>query len=244
VNSASAPGARILLIDGERKLQIFLRRALTAAGYVAEAADTGAEGLRLARSRQPDAILLELHLPDLSGHDVLARLRGFTQAPVIMLSHHAGDSDKIAALDAGAEDYVVKPFSTGELLARLRLALRRRHAAGSPAQILRWPGLDVDLARRRVAVNGKAVALTTKEWALLAMLARHPGRVMMHRELLHAVWGPAHLGSTQYLRVFMKSVRRKLGPAGGAIRTHIGAGYSIEDSALAEPADCAHNETE
>ena len=114
----------------------------------------------------PDAILLELHLPDLSGHDVLARLRGFTQAPVIMLSYHAADSDKIAALDAGAEDYVVKPFSTGELLARLRLALRRRHAAGSPAQILRWPGLDVDLARRRVAVNGKAVALTTKEWGL------------------------------------------------------------------------------
>lgn len=220
---------RILVIDDEPQIHRLLRAVLGGAGYGIERADTAAEGLRLARTRSPDTILLDLGLPDLSGHEVLGKLRGFTEVPVLVLSARGAEADKIAALDAGADDYVVKPFYVGELLARIRVAMRHQRAQQGVADVLQFRGLEVDFARRSTRVGGVRVPLTAKEWALLSILARNAGRVVTHRELLLSIWGPAQAENPQYLRVYVGTLRAKLGEAGQLIATETAVGYRMAD---------------
>jgi two-component system KDP operon response regulator KdpE len=227
--------ATVLVIDDEPQIHRLLRAALGAAGYGVERADTGLEGLRLVKSRAPEAVLLDLGLPDMNGHEVLERLRTFSSVPVIILSAHDSETDKVAALDGGADDYVVKPFSVGELMSRIRVAMRHRRAEDGVADIMQFPGLDVDISRRRVIVEGSLVTMTAKEWSLLSLLARNAGRVLTHRQLLTAVWGPAHTENTQYLRVYVGMLRQKLGVVGKLIQTETGVGYRMADY-LDEPA--------
>ncbi len=201
---------RVLIVDDEAPIQRFLRPALLASGYEVLSAETGAEALRLIATSAPDVIVLDLGLPDMDGKDVLREARQFCQSPVIVLSARDREAEKIAALDLGADDYVEKPFAIGEFLARLRTALR--HAAPDRASAPRFEaeGLLVDLERRRVVKDGQTLKLTPKEFDLLAVLVRHAGRVVTHRQILAAVWGPAHADDTQYLRVFVGQLRGKI----------------------------------
>jgi two-component system KDP operon response regulator KdpE len=202
---------RILVVDDEPQIHRFLTPALEAAGYEPLRAETAAEGLRLAAERSPALILLDLGLPDGDGKAAIPRLRGFTEAPVVILSARDQEAEKVAALDAGADDYVEKPFALGELLARIRAALRRagRTVSEAPETVVRVGGLEVDFARRTARVeDGEPLKLTPREWDLLAALVRGgEGRVMTHRQLLTAVWGPAHAEETQYLRVYVGHLR-------------------------------------
>lgn len=219
---------RILVIDDEPQIQRFLGPALEAVGYAPIRALNAAEGLRLAAERTPALVLLDLGLPDLDGQAVLPKLRAFCPAPIIVLSARDREEEKIAALDGGADDYVEKPFALGELLARLRAALRR---AGRPAAVadtlLRVGPLDLDIPARIARVGGgEPLKLTPREWDLLVALARGGvGRVITQRQLLATVWGPAHVQDTQYLRVYIGHLRQKLGPAAALIRTEPGVGY-------------------
>ncbi len=219
-------GARILVVDDEKQIHRFLTPALEAAGYEVERAETAAEGLRLAAARAPDALLLDLGLPDMDGKDMLDRLRRFSDVPVIVLSARDQEAEKIAVLDGGADDYVEKPFGVGELLARIRTALRHRLAQDNAAEVFSQAGLEIDLLRRQVRLDGTPVALSRREFALLALLLRNAGRVLTHRQLLTAVWGPAHADDVQYLRVYVGRLRQRLGAAGTAlIATEPGVGY-------------------
>jgi two-component system KDP operon response regulator KdpE len=223
-------GARILVIDDEPQIHRFLKPALEAAGFTVERADTAAEGLRLAATRAPDAVLLDLGLPDLDGQEALSRLRAFSRVPVLVISARDREDEKIRALDAGADDFVEKPFALGELLARLRACLRRGLAAEGAGEPWRGADVEVDLTRRRVVVAGAEVALSPREFALLALLVRNAGRVVTHRQLLTAVWGPAHAEDVQYLRVYVGHLRTKLGASGASlIRTEAGIGYRLAD---------------
>jgi two-component system KDP operon response regulator KdpE len=223
-------GASILVIDDEPQIHRFLRPALETAGFVVERADTAAEGLRLAASRSPDAVLLDLGLPDMDGQVVLERIRAFSAVPVIVLSARDREAEKIAALDHGADDYVEKPFGVGELLARIRAALRHRRAQEGVPEMLRLPGLTIDFEQRVAAdAAGARLALSPLEWSLLSLLARNAGRVMTHRQLLTAVWGPANAEDVQYLRVYVGQLRQKLGSAAGLIKTEPGVGYRLTE---------------
>jgi two-component system KDP operon response regulator KdpE len=220
---------RILVIDDEPQMHRFLKPALEAAGFEVERAETGAEGLRLAASRAPDAVLLDLGLPDMDGQEMLLKLRAFSAVPVIVLSARDRETEKIEALDAGADDYVEKPFGLGELLARIRAALRHRLAQQGLAPVFRAGPLEIAFARREVRVDGAAAPLSPREFALLDLLARHAGKVLTHRQLLTAVWGPAHVEDVQYLRVYIGHLRQKLGSAAALIATEAGVGYRLLD---------------
>lgn len=220
---------RILVVDDEPQIHRFLRPALEAAGYAAERADSAAEGLRLAASRAPEVVLLDLGLPDMDGQEALARLRGFSAVPVIVLSARDREADKITALDGGADDYVEKPFTVGELLARIRTALRHRRAQDAVPDIVRLPGLEIDFARRQTRLDGAALALSPREWGLLSLLARNTGRVLTHRQILTAVWGAAHADDVQYLRVYVGQLRHKLGPVAWLLATEPGVGYRLAE---------------
>jgi two-component system, OmpR family, KDP operon response regulator KdpE len=225
-------GARILVVDDEPQIQRFLRPALETAGYAVEQALSGAEALRLAAARRPDAVLLDLGLPDIDGQEVLRRLRQSSQVPVVVISARDKSEEKIQALDAGADDYVEKPFDLGELLARVRTAMRHGLARDGADPVLRSGPLEVDLLRRRVRVDGVAITLTPREYSLLALLARNAGRVMTHGQLLAAIWGPAHTEDVQYLRVYVGQLRQKLGPAAGKLGgTEPGVGYRLNEMA-------------
>jgi two-component system, OmpR family, KDP operon response regulator KdpE len=224
-------GARILVVDDEPQILRFLRPALETAGYTVEQAATGQECLRLLAARMPDALLLDLGLPDLDGQEVLHRLRGFSKVPVIVISARDAVEQKIAALDAGADDYVEKPFDVGELLARVRTALRHGLASDRAEPVFRNGPLELDLLRRRVLVDGIEMTLTPREYSLLALLVRHAGRVLTHSQLLATIWGPAHAADVQYLRVYVGHLRQKLGPtAGKLVRTEPGVGYRLIDT--------------
>jgi len=224
-------GARVLVVDDEPQIHRFLRPALDAAGFAVERADTAGEGLRLAATRAPDLVLLDLGLPDLDGQDALARLRAFSKVPVIVLSARDQEGEKIKALDNGADDYVEKPFGVGELLARIRTALRHARAQEGVPEVFRAAGLQVDLARRLVTAAGQPVQLSPREYELLSLLIRNAGRVMTHRQLLTAVWGTAHTGDVQYLRVYVGHLRQKLGEAGlNLITTEPGVGYRMAEA--------------
>ncbi len=227
---SGAPAGRILVIDDEPQIHRFVRPALEASGYAVERADNGTEGLRLAAARSPDLLLLDLGLPDMDGHEVLSRLRGFSDVPVIVLSARDRESEKIAALDGGADDYVEKPFGVGELLARIRTGLRHRRAQNNVPEIVRFAGLEIDLALRQARAGGALLALSPREWSLLSQLAHNAGRVITHRQLLTAVWGPAHVEDVQYLRVYIGQLRQKLGEAGRLIVTEAGVGYRMAET--------------
>jgi two-component system KDP operon response regulator KdpE len=219
---------QVLLVDDEPQIHRFLRPTLEAAGYAVGRADTGAEALRLAAVKPPSLVLLDLGLPDMDGQEVLAQLRRFYALPVIVLSARDRAAEKIAALDAGANDYVEKPFDIGELLARLRAALRIEAGGREQVMVFNNPPLEVDLTRRIVRVDGAAVGLTPREYDLLALLVRNADRVITHRQLLTAVWGPAHTADVQYLRVYIGHLRQKLGQAAGALlSTEPGVGYRL-----------------
>lgn len=227
-------GQRILVVDDEPQILRFLRPSLTAAGYDVVSAATAGEALKLAAAKAPDAILLDLGLPDLDGKEVIERLRAFTQSPIIVISARDREVEKIAALDLGADDYVDKPFGIGELLARLRAALRTASRAQGEQTRFEATGLVVDLAAHIVTRDGRPVRLTPKEFDLLAVLVRHAGRVVTHAQILTAVWGPAHTHDVQYLRVFIGQLRNKLGQTGTEftlIATEPGIGYRLMETA-------------
>ncbi|MGK7870402.1 response regulator [Falsiroseomonas sp. E2-1-a20] len=220
--------ARILVVDDEPQIHRFLKPALEAAGLAVLRADTATEALRLIATQSPALVLLDLGLPDMDGQEVLVRLRAFSLVPVIIVSAREREMEKVQALDAGADDYVEKPFALAELLARIRAALRRVAPAGAKAEtLLRFGPLEVDLARRTARLDGQEpLRLTPREWELLAALARAgDGRVVTQRHLLATVWGAAHLEDTQYLRVYIAQLRQKLGEAAFLIRTEPGVGY-------------------
>jgi two-component system, OmpR family, KDP operon response regulator KdpE len=203
-------GPTVLLIDDEPPIRRLLRTALAAHDYRLIEAATGEDGLQQAATRQPDLIIVDLGLPDVDGLTVIRRLREWTATPIIVLSARGQERDKVAALDAGADDYVSKPFAVGELLARLRVALRRAAAGDSGEPTFTVGGLRVDQIKRQVQVDGRDVHLTPIEYRLLTTLVRHAGRVVSQRHLLKEVWGPAHTDQAHYLRVYMGALRRKL----------------------------------
>jgi two-component system KDP operon response regulator KdpE len=221
----------VLVIEDEPQMLRFLRPALAAMGYRLCEATTGVEGLRQAATRAPDLVLLDLGLPDRDGIDVTRELRGWSQVPIIVLSARGRASDKVAALDAGADDYVTKPFGMAELLARVRVALRHAARSGDDGQSTVTAGeLTIDLERRQVTVAGRPLRLTPTEYRLLALLARHAGKVLTHSLLLRDVWGPGYAGQTHYLRVYMAQLRRKLerDPAQPRhLMTEPGVGYRL-----------------
>jgi two-component system KDP operon response regulator KdpE len=219
---------RILVVDDEPQIHRFLGPALEAAGYEAVRADTGAAGLAAIAARAPDAVILDLGLPDIDGRDALIRARAFYDGPIVILSARDREVEKIEALDAGADDYVEKPFHVGEMLARLRVAMRhRRQRQGAPA-VVRAGDVVIDLERRLVTRAGQTVRLSPREYDLLAKLAEGGGKVLTHRQLLTAVWGPANVEDVQYLRVFVGHLRQKLEADPAAprhITTEPGVGY-------------------
>lgn len=202
----------ILIVEDEPQMLRFLRASLGAHGYRLVESATAEDGLRQAATRAPDVVLLDLGLPDLDGVEVTRRLREWTPTPIIVLSARHREEDKIKALDAGADDYLTKPFSVGELLARIRVALRHRASvdAGGGPPVFQEGDLAVDLGARRVTVAGTEIHLTPTEYKLLTVLVRHAGKVVTHRQLLSEVWGPASAERTEYLRVFMGQLRHKL----------------------------------
>lgn len=224
-----ATGPSVLVVDDERQIRRFLKISLEANGYQVHEAVTGREALEQAALLRPDLLILDLGLPDMDGFAVLRHLREWTATPVIVLSVRDADRDKIAALDAGADDYLTKPFSVEELMARLRVA--QRHAMpAQPSPVFTNGDLQVDLTRRLVTVRGNLVKLTPTEYALLRLLVQHAGRVLTHRQILKEVWGPEYVNETHYLRVYFAQLRQKLerDPARPTlILTEPGVGYRL-----------------
>ncbi len=202
----------VLVIEDEQPMQVFLRATLTANGYRVAEAMSGAQGLMFASAKPPDLVLLDLGLPDLDGLEVARRLRALCRAPILVLSARGGEQDKVLALDAGADDYITKPFGVEELLARLRAALRRQSpaATGLDPSEFRAGELRVAWSTRQVWVGGAAVHLTPLEWRLLTVLVTNRDRVVTRRQLLEEVWGPSRGSETHYLRVYMSNLRRKI----------------------------------
>jgi two-component system KDP operon response regulator KdpE len=221
---------RILVVEDERQLRRALGVNLRARGYDVALAETGAEALQLAARHHPDLVILDLGLPDLDGSEVIEGLRGWTQVPIIVLSARHGEEAKVLALDAGADDYVTKPFGMDELLARLRATLRRAEAGGVPTgePVIETDDFTVDLAAKRVLRDGAPVRLTPTEWQVLEVLVRAGGRLVTGEQLLHEVWGPQYGTELNYLRQYLAQLRRKLEPAPSAPRyliTEPGLGY-------------------
>lgn len=219
---------RILVIDDEPQIHRFLGPALDAAGYEPVRADTAADGLREMARKPPDAVVLDLGLPDMDGKDALAKARAFYDGPILILSARDRETEKIDALDLGADDYVEKPFGVGELLARLRVALRHRLQDQGAEPVVSVGDLTVDLIKRLITRAGEPVRLSPREYDLLAQLIRGGGKVVTHKQLLTAVWGPAHEHDVQYLRVFVGQLRQKIEPdpsAPALILTEPGVGY-------------------
>jgi two-component system KDP operon response regulator KdpE len=225
MNHADIP--LVLVVDDEPQIRRLLTVTLEANAYRVLAAVSGQEGVVLAAQHRPALVILDLGLPDLSGQVVLRRLREWSNVPVIVLSVQDDEKGKVAALDAGADDYVTKPFNTDELLARLRVALRRSSKTEAAA-VVHAKNLVVDLATRRVTVGGKEVKLSKTEYDLLRLLARHAGKVLTHRQILNEVWGPGHEHDTHYLRVYIAHLREKLESNPDSpelVLTEMGVGY-------------------
>lgn len=225
-------GRRILIVDDEAQIRKFLRIALDAHGFEVREAKTGQEAVAMAATEAPDLIILDLGLPDCDGKDVVTRIREWATTPILVLSVRQAESEKVAALDAGANDYVVKPFGVAELLARVRALLRHGTGEGSrsDASTLTVGDLVIDLARHEVRLAGETVKLTRKEFSLLRVLALNPGRIITHGHLLREVWGKGHEEDTQYLRVFVSQLRHKLGDDPAApkyILNEPGVGYRM-----------------
>jgi len=224
----SAHRPRILVVDDEPQIHRFLGPALDAAGYEPVRADTGAAGLKEIARKAPDAVVLDLGLPDQDGKETLEKARAFYRGPIIVLSARDKETEKIDALDLGADDYVEKPFGVGELLARLRVALRHGFRDEGAEPVVEAGDLRIDLVKRLVTKGGAPVRLSPREYDLLAQIVRGAGKVVMHKHLLTAVWGPAHEDDVQYLRVFVGQLRQKIEPdpsQPALILTEPGVGY-------------------
>jgi two-component system KDP operon response regulator KdpE len=226
----------LLLIEDDPQIQRFLATALEAHGYALLTASTGEDGVQQAALRQPDILIVDLGLPGMSGFDVIRRVREWFSRPLLVLSARVRETDKVTALDLGADDYLCKPFGIGELLARLRVAERHlaRLAGGQEEARIEVGDVVIDLAARRVQRGGRDLHLTPIEYQLLATLARHRGKVVTHQQLLREVWGAAHVESPQYLRIYMRALRRKIeaDPARPhLLLTEIGVGYRLADEA-------------
>jgi len=223
---------RILVVDDEPQIQRFLKPALEASGFEVVQALDGRSAVKAVATAAPDAVVLDLGLPDCDGKDVIRQVRAFSQVPIVVLSARDREIEKVTALDLGADDYVSKPFGISELLARLRTALRHAARQDGQSEVISVGDLVVDTRAHRVTRAGEALRLTPKEYDLLHILARHAGRVLTHRQLLTAVWGPAHENDTQYLRVLVGQLRQKLeaDPARPTlIATEPGIGYRFDD---------------
>jgi two-component system, OmpR family, KDP operon response regulator KdpE len=227
----SDPKPAIVAVEDDPQIRRFLRTGLQSHGFEVHEAETGAAGLAEAANRKPDLVILDLGLPDMDGVEVVKKIREWSAMPVIVLSARAMETDKVAALDAGADDYLTKPFGLGELLARIRVALRHaRRGAQEKEGTFAVAGLSVDLAHRRVAVDGGEVHLTPIEYRLLAALVKHAGKVLTHRQLLSDVWGPGHVERNHYLRIYMANLRQKLEADPARPRfllTEAGVGYRL-----------------
>jgi two-component system, OmpR family, KDP operon response regulator KdpE len=225
-------GDLLLVVEDEPQLRRYLRATLSAHGFRMEEALDGAAGLRMAAAVRPGVVLLDLGLPDMDGLEVLRRLREWSRVPVIILSARGQEEDKIRALDGGADDYLTKPFGTGELLARIRAALRRvepGNPSSEPCQ--QWGDVEFDLAAREVRRKGETIHLTPNEFDLLAVLVRHAGKVLTHHQLLKEVWGGVAGAQPHYLRVYMAQLRRKLEDDPARPRhllTELGVGYRLK----------------
>jgi two-component system, OmpR family, KDP operon response regulator KdpE len=227
------PQTVILVIEDEEPIRKFLRVSLGAQGYRLVESATGKDGLLQAATAQPDLIILDLGLPDMDGVDLTRQIREWSKVPIIIVSARGKEQDKVVALDAGADDYLTKPFGVGELLARLRVALRHRATTSSDGNPVFENGdLKVDLARREITLAGKVVHVTPNEFRLLAILVKHAGRVLTHRLLLKEIWGPGSTEETHYLRVYMNQLRQKLEPDPAQPRyllTEPGVGYRLSE---------------
>jgi two-component system, OmpR family, KDP operon response regulator KdpE len=228
----TSAGHLILIVEDEPQIRHFLRTTLTAEGYRVIEAETGRRGALEAATHKPDLVMVDLGLPDLDGIEVVKQIRAWSTLPILILSARSAEADKVAALDAGADDFVTKPFGVGELTARLRVALRHaaRGAKHDAAGTLRFGEIEVDLERRLVRAEGRDVHLTPIEFRLLGCLARHAGMVLTHRHLLREVWGPSYIEQSHYLRIYMKQLRHKLEPDPARPRfllTETGVGYRL-----------------
>lgn len=225
----------ILIVDDEPQILRLLGHALDGAGYVCVMAESGQKALLLFRQKQPDLVILDLGLPDLDGKLVAGSIRQLSKVPILILSARDQETEKVAALDLGANDYVVKPFGIGELLARIRVLLRApAHAAASNAKLVLGP-VVIDPIRHTVAISGTQVHFTPKEFELIALLAANPGRVLTHRHILEKVWGPAHREDIAYLRVFIGQIRQKVEAEAAnpkLILTEPGIGYRVADQVV------------
>jgi two-component system KDP operon response regulator KdpE len=223
---------RVLVVDDDPYLLRALKINLTARGYTVLTALDGRCALHVAARSHPEVVVLDLGLPDLDGTEVITRLRGWSTTPIIVLSARTDSGDKVEALDAGADDYVTKPFGMDELLARLRAAVRRATTQpGTGEPIVHAGALDIDLAAKQVTRNGAVVHLTPTEWGILELLVRHPGKLVSQRQLLSEVWGPRYHTETHYLRVYLAQLRRKLEPDASHPRhlvTEPGMGYRFQ----------------
>lgn len=222
---------RVLVVDDEPQILRAMRINLSARGYEVVTASSGAGALRAAAETQPEVVILDLGLPDMDGTEVLAGLRGWTDVPVIVLSARTDSADKVEALDAGADDYVTKPFGMDEFLARLRAAVRRG-TPDSAEPVVHTETFNVDLSSHKVIRDGREVHLTPTEWSMLAVLVRNRGKLVGQKELLHEVWGPAYSSETHYLRVYLAQLRRKLeiDPAHPKhLITEAGMGYRFQE---------------
>ena len=224
-------GPLVLVVDDEPVIVRALTAALGARDHRVAVATTGAEAIVEVATRQPAVIILDLGLPDMGGIEVCRQLRRITNAPIIVLTAEGAETSKVEALDEGANDYVTKPFSTPELLARVRVALRHQNPSRTPQTTMTVGALEIDLARHRVTFRGRELDLTPKEFGFLAALGRHPGKVITHRMLLTEVWGPEYTDEVQYLRVYASHLRKKLEDAPGHryLVTEPGVGYRLVD---------------
>jgi len=222
-------GARILIIDDEAQICKLLSVSLRAHGFIPEEVPTGRDGINRAAVFKPDLMIVDLGLPDMDGKEIIREIRQWSNAPIIVLTARDQEQEKIDALDAGADDYITKPFSIGELMARIRVCIRRM-AAGENEPVLLCGGLKVDLVQRRVTMDGHEIKLTPTEYEIIKLLAQHAGRVLTHKQLLKAVWGNSYDGDTHYIRVYVGQLRRKIekDPAQPKyIITESGIGYRL-----------------
>jgi len=229
----SAAGPLVLVVEDEPQMRRFLRASLSSHGFEVLEAETAAAATALATSRSPEVILLDLGLPDQDGVAFARDVRGWSRVPIIVISARGREADKVEVLDAGADDYLTKPFGVDELLARIRVALRHaREGAGAPASTIDVGALRIDLARREVRLDDREIHLTPIEYRLLVLLGQNAGKVLTHRQILKEVWGPGHAEETHYLRVYMAQLRRKIeaDPARPQLLvTEPGVGYRLRD---------------
>jgi two-component system KDP operon response regulator KdpE len=232
MTEAGQSGQHVLVIDDEAQIRLFVRAGMELGGYRVSEAANGRDALREMTRHLVNLVILDLALPDIDGSEVLERIRAWSSVPVIILSVRAGETEKVRLLELGADDYVVKPFFMSELLARAKMVLRRQSERNNGESALRLDRLAIDFAARTVELDGKRLNLTPKEYRLLQVLARHPGKVITHQNLLNSVWGQAHVNDTQYLRIFVRKLRQKIETDPNRpkiLLTELGVGYWLND---------------